>query len=386
MVSAEGGSIDWRPLFDRLISAMKSYRVHDIELGLEYSFVDREVEVRRVFGFNERRVIARGMINVVYGPKGCGKTTFFQVLHHALRAADSGFEVIVVRSEEAWSLREAFIPRTLSGLARYLARSLNLVVDVRGVVRGSADLYTFILLVSGYIASKLRRGRHVVVVLDEIRADSPELRSKLRGFLEKYANTLRDDASRYAREKGGSITAVVLTSDAIATDLMRLVGGKVNWVLIWNLPYEAMVELAKQLQLDIDPKLLWRLTGGNPRALTMIKASGLNTWFEEELLERHLYPLVRRAKELYGDRVWDEIRIAVENPDSFDVKWNLIQLLLENNILVTVGGAAKLSDIRGERWIGRYYAYQMPVYQKALELMADRRSPDVTVRELLETL
>jgi len=43
-----------------------------------------------------------GMITVLYGPKGCGKSTFFRVLSRVTDQAGSGLDVLVVeRSEEA---------------------------------------------------------------------------------------------------------------------------------------------------------------------------------------------------------------------------------------------------------------------------------------------
>jgi hypothetical protein len=46
-------------------------------------------------------------------------------------------------------------------------------------------------------------------------------------------------------EKRGSISVVALTSDAMVKEIRNKVGSKVNWALIWNLPYDAMVELSK---------------------------------------------------------------------------------------------------------------------------------------------
>jgi hypothetical protein len=43
-------------------------------------------------------------------------------------------------------------------------------------------------------------------------------------------------------------------------------------------------ELARRLNLDLDVDTLWRLAGGNPRALVRIKVDGLKKWVEEEVL------------------------------------------------------------------------------------------------------
>jgi len=40
-----------------------------------------------------------------------------------------------------------------------------------------------------------------------------------------------------------------LKSDAMVREIRNRVGSKVAWALLWNLPYEAMVDLAGQLEL-----------------------------------------------------------------------------------------------------------------------------------------
>jgi hypothetical protein len=127
-----------------------------------------------------------------------------------------------------------------------------------------------------------------------LRLDSSERLAELRGWLEGFANTLKWDTGKYWMEKGGSISVVALTRDAMVKEIRSKVGSKVNWALIWNLPYEAMVKLAEQLHLDIDVGLLWRLTGGNPRALVDIKSVGLKAWIKSDVI-RHLVDALEDA-------------------------------------------------------------------------------------------
>jgi hypothetical protein len=136
-------------------------------------------------------------------------------------------------------------------------------------------------------------------------------------------------------EKRGSISVVALTSDAMVKEIRNNVGSKVNWALIWNPPYDAMVELAEQLSLSIDPELLWRLTGGNPRALTSIRSRGLELWLRADVVD----VLARIVEGLRGEwrgDVWSEITEAVSNID--DASFRLKIALLKHNVLIYTGG------------------------------------------------
>jgi hypothetical protein len=227
----------------------------------------------------------------------------------------------------------------------------------------------------------LKSKRKVIIVLDEVKADSSERLAEFRGWLEGFANTLKWDAGKYWMEKGGSISVVALTSDALVSEIRYKVGFKVNWALMWNLPYDAMVELAEQLSLSIDPELLWRLTGGNPRALTSIRSRGLELWLRADVVDV-LARIVEGLRGEWGGDVWSEITEAVSNID--DASFRLKIALLKHNVLIYIGGVyAYLSDIPKEEWVGRYYAYQIPAYYYALKAMVARRSLHVTPDDIL---
>jgi ABC-type glutathione transport system ATPase component len=68
---------------ERVISRLNSYRVSIEGVG-SVRFVDRWGEVRAVLdpGF---KVVLGGMVTVLYGPKGCGKTSLFRALHDVVK-------------------------------------------------------------------------------------------------------------------------------------------------------------------------------------------------------------------------------------------------------------------------------------------------------------
>jgi hypothetical protein len=232
----------------------------------------------------------------------------------------------------------------------------------------------------GYIAQMLRSKRKIVIVLDEVKADSSERLAEFRGWLEGFANTLKWDTGKYWIEKGGSISVVALTSDALVSEIRYKVGSKVNWALIWNLPYNAMVELAEQLNLSVDAELLWRLTGGNPRALVSIKVAGLKGWIDLDVLGR-VWRVIKEAGGTARASIWDKLKVVTDNID--DGGAGLLKIMEKHNIAVFIGGSTKISDIPKEEWVGRYYAYQIPAYYYALKAMVARRSLHVTPDDIL---
>jgi hypothetical protein len=134
------------------------------------------------------------------------------------------------------------------------------------------------------------------------------------------------------------------------------------------------------LNIDVDVDTLWRLAGGNPRALVRIKVDGLKKWVEEEVLAvvRELLDEARREP---GERLWDELRAAMENVDEAD--YSLKQLMLKYNIILYITGY-KVSELPRKRWIGRRCAYQIPAYYHTLKLIVEKANAKVTVEELLE--
>jgi ABC-type nitrate/sulfonate/bicarbonate transport system substrate-binding protein len=151
---------------------------------------------------------------------------------------------------------------------------------------------------------------------------------------------------------------------------------------MWNLDPGSLGGLARRLNIDVDVNTLWRLTGGNPRALVRIRVDGLKRWVEEEVLVV-VRELLDEARRELGERLWDALRVAVENIDEAD--YSLKQLMLKYNIILYITGY-KVSELPRERWVGERYAYQIPAYYHTLKLMVEKANAKVTVEELLEAI
>jgi energy-coupling factor transporter ATP-binding protein EcfA2 len=229
------------------------------------------------------------MITVLYGPKGCGKSTFFRVLSRVTDQAGSGLDVLVVeRSEEALQKALLYLPKSFRGLGESIAGYLrdSQISPDRVTIVSTSTIFGIAFTLASYIASRLRRGRRVLIVADEVKADSPEHLSNFRQWLESFANDIAEYNSIYS-EKGGSIAIIALTSDALIKELRDVVDGKVKWALMWNLPRNAFEDLISQIgshhkvarefgiSSEEAKEILWKLAGGNPRALGLIWEKGV---------------------------------------------------------------------------------------------------------------
>ncbi|MEM4971171.1 MAG: ATP-binding protein [Sulfolobales archaeon] len=382
---------DNRDMADEIVYRMHSYKT---DLG---RFVDREGEAKEILERGWDRVVEGGWITVLYGPKGCGKSTFFMVLSEAADQAGAGLDVMVVkRPEDAVQGSVLHLPKSLKDLAGSIARYIrdSQISPDQVTIVSTSTIFNITFTLASYVASRLRRGRKVLIVLDEVRADSQEHLSIFRQWLESFANDLAKYNRDYSR-KGGSIAVIALTSDALVREIRHVVGGKVNWALIWNLSRISYEELISQMGLhhrvarelgigyEESRELLWRLAGGNPRALRMIWKSGLKVWLEGEVIGgirsfAQGLPIEVRGKAL------EEISASLDRVDG--IGWidpSIWKAMLRHNIIIYIAAANKISEIPSEPWIGREYAFQIPAYYYALKATARRRSLDISPEEVI---
>ncbi len=124
---------------ERVASRLSSYRVSIEGVG-SVRFVDRWGEVRAILdpGF---KVVLGGMITVLYGPKGCGKTSLFRALHDVVKGVGGDVDVLIVSSErEAWEAERLHTPPSLADVIREASRFLGFEVSSTGEVRGFLDM------------------------------------------------------------------------------------------------------------------------------------------------------------------------------------------------------------------------------------------------------
>lgn len=228
-----------------------------------------------------------------------------------------------------------------------------------------------------------KAGSWYLVILDEYRVADP---LGLADFLDVRQTHVKLVNERlYEGGRDIVIDMIVTTSDARAARARRRVGGKVPWILMWNLPRRAAEELAGQLEIREEKELLWRLTGGNPRALELIKRDGLKRWIKSEVigaLSESLRPLSGESE------LWGWISDIAEDPDRLVTyegpEKPLAEALLGNNIVINTGVAHHMiSDMPNKPWVGEYYAYQVPAYHYAIKAAAKRRDLAITPEEVI---
>jgi hypothetical protein len=156
------------------------------------------------------------------------------------------------------------MPMSLKDLIRRIALESDVKIDpVSHILSIGVTVLGVGSVLARWIAKTSRRGRRLFIVLDEVRLSEDNELANFRQWLESFSNDLRNIDADYRRRGGGGISVIALTSNATVSSLRSYVGGKVDWVLIWNLTYDSMKELLREISLETDPSLLWRLTGGN---------------------------------------------------------------------------------------------------------------------------
>jgi energy-coupling factor transporter ATP-binding protein EcfA2 len=379
---------------DEIVSRMHSYEIRGEHVS--WRFVDRKGEVESILG--RVGVVEGGRITVLYGPKGCGKSTLFNVLASAADQAGAGPDIMVIeRPEDAVQMAVLSLPRSFRDLARSIAGYVaeGFKISSTGPLIEFASTPTYIVWkIAEYIAHRLRRGRKILIVLDEVRADSQEHLSIFRQWLENFANDIKKYNRDYS-EKGGSIAVIALTSDALVREIRHVVGGKVSWALIWNLSRVSSEELASQIELHnrvvrelgVDSEkageTLWRLAGGKPRALELIWGEGLRRWLEGEVING-IKGFVQHLPKKQKRKALEEISASLDKVD--DIGWTdpgIWKPMLRHNVIIYVAAADKISEIPREQWIGREYAFQIPAYYYALKAMARKRSWDISPEEVI---
>ncbi len=319
------------------------FRIFVEGLGRWIRFVDRELELRQLDTLAHR---GYAFPIAIYGSEGCGKSTllryfvtmlkdrsdFVALYIDALESKDLSRAVISSHSE-VWSVVE-FLASTHvgEGLAEYITSLLRKLHEKMSL-----------------------RGKKLVIVLDDVyRAIGLE-------NVDRYTKLLYEWIEYLHRELNvDSVLFLLTTSEGISKRILSR-HTYVHVYMVWSLPREGFEELVQQLSPSIDSDELWRLTGGNPRAL--IELAQLD-WDVEKWLS---YLAERRVSSAL--RVVDRTRLelVLEDPDSdWEVAEKLeeLGLMMELSHALVIGRAPEEDRALG---VGRRWAWQIPAYREALK-------------------
>ncbi len=88
----------YKEVLERIVSRLEGHPL-PLPVHAPLRFVDRVREARAVLDEGEKAVL-NGMITVLYGPKGCGKTSLFKALHEIVTSMeDTDVDMVIVGSE-----------------------------------------------------------------------------------------------------------------------------------------------------------------------------------------------------------------------------------------------------------------------------------------------
>jgi len=398
----------------RLVEALKAkVREYITEAGTR--FIDRVEEIERLFGIPA--AVMWGGVTVLYGPKGCGKTTLSKALAWAFGSLgfDPGYRVVLAEYEGG--AVSVSMPKDLSermNVEKTLKRVFNTAnvsvgvsippffltvsVGVKGEGRQNphVDAVRWLLEhLASSIANKPEEGvRKYIFIVDEYRVSSVE---KAKVFIDTIPDTIsRLNQGLYQRlgKSAPDISLVITTSDAVTAKLTGPIGGKVRWLYMWNLPRSASENYAGQIGLfemalgelglgmEKTRELLWRLAGGNPRTLTIMTEKGVMPWLGIMISE--VADTINVLEGKMGDRLWSALGEVLERVDIISKYEDLRDIFLSENMVIRLVGAEPISPLPSEPWIGKLYAFQIPAYYYTLKVINKKRSLEISPRDVLD--
>ncbi len=357
------------------MNCLSSYIVPDLNIP----FVDRTSEFKSLLDLFQREV---SWIHVLTGPWGCGKTEFARAVTHCL-SNDSKFIILYT------NLTESEIDKALSPTHRELSKILNtLIRDVlHDVLKIPLSLYT----VLEYIKQRIElRDKTFIVIIDEITRSLETYKLSIRD----YVSGLSKKIYEIEREYKCKTHVLLLTSDQTAAEFFdREQGKNLTLYLMWNLDKDSTFRLLEELSCSTDFEIVWKLTGGNPREICVLKIVygwNIEKWLESKI--EYCREVFLKARDLDQASV---LKLVVENIDEvpsyspemeFLPRYVLINMLYRLNIIIRVDARlSKISKLPNEPWIGKRRAFQQPVYYWILRTILTK-GMDITPRDVLRNI
>jgi len=319
-------------------------------VGLEIEFCDRERAIRQVEEFAER---GTWHPLVVFGPEGCGKTSWLKQATEMLK--ELGYEVIYVDP-----MRKDFIVHTKAkDLVKKFAEA---ALEAAGIAE--AKLASLVVVAVRWFMGKRRR-KVAVLVDDAFQAIG----------LDKAAMYVKSllGLTEYPPEGCEKVVAIATTSEGLS----RREIGRHRWAELtpmWNMGRRGFEELYEKLPSPKpDFEEVWRLTGGNPNMLAELYQA---SWNVDAVVAK-----VVKAKDLTRDFVkkWrPHLERVVEDPQSLweeDFPDGFREELIAKNLIVynmydrdPIFWIDEPPPERDEELgIGRDVAWQTPLHREAVK-------------------
>ena len=318
--------------------------------GVEGAFADRDAALGEVVRWGEA---GTRLVEVVYGPEGCGKTALLRQASLMLR--EMGYEVIYVDPLHG-----------ILDVGGDLRRAIRGAVEALG---GSVARLAFAALELLEAALRLGVGRVAILVDEAFQAIGVD---RVAAYVKRLLGLIEYPPRRYER-----IVAVVASSEGVT----RAEVGRHRWAearILWNMPREGFEKLYEQLP-GPKPEFeeAWRLTGGNPGVLAALASRG---WRREAVVDQllssgRLDPRTVRRWRGWLERLLDDPDVVVDP----EFPEQLLERLIRGNLIVYPlpprGSATWLDRAPPERdpelGIGRYTAWQTPLHREAVKRLLE---------------
>lgn len=313
----------------------------------------------------------------IYGPEGCGKTRLLKEfvkrfseffgeesiaiyidaleerdIEHALLASVKWEEFFKLSLDAVKDFLQVGIP-----LGQALSRSISRLIDriAKGFYKGSL------------------RDKYILIVVDDIA------RAIGLNRVEWYVKWLYELMWKLAEEyRPKAINIIATTSEGTSRKLV----GRHSYAgieLVWNLDKSAFKELFYELNPpgNVDFNSVWRLLGGNPRKL--VELARRFNWSIEDMLVDYSRRLHSIVTSIAREGLLDKLELVLEDVDSLekirDKDMERLENILEDNNLIlykyttTITGGEVAED--SEIGVGKYYAWQTPLYRIVLKNILD---------------
>jgi len=307
------------------------------------NFVNREIEIEQLIELSKR---GYAFPLAIYGPEGCGKTTLLRYFTNLVKREED-YVTIYIDALELHDISRAIIA-SHNEIWNVISSLISFPIGER-----LAKCITLILRRIHKILSL--KNKNVILILDDVY--------KSIGIenVDKYTKTLYEWIGHLHEEFDvNRVLFIITTSEGISKRILSR-HTYVHIYMTWNLPREGFEKLVKETKAPVDHNELWRLTGGNPRALIEIAQFNWNIdkWINY-LTERRVLPTIHGIEKV-------RLESIVKDPDS---DWGTAMKLEERGLMIELSHTLVLGlplKKNIELGIGKRWAWQIPAYREAVK-------------------
>ena len=320
--------------------------------NLELEFIDRDRAIKQIYELGEKGI--RFPI-VVFGPEGCGKTSWLLQAIEVLKDLD--YSTIYFNP-----MRKQFEAEV--GVEDFKRRALEVVKQA--LSNHALAKLVWIVIELSREAIRLGRKRLAIIIDDTFHyVGVKEASSIVKSLLELI---------EYPPASYDSIVTIAATSEGLS----RREIGRHGWALLrsmWNMSRKGFEELYKRIPEPKPPfEDVWRITGGNPRTLSLLYQAN---WSVKRVINEYIVGREITPSFIAKWREW--LERAVENPDTLwasNTPKELVNELIYKNLIIYnmydrdpwfwIDEPPPKKEL--EIGIGRYVAWQTPLHREAVRI------------------